>query len=641
MLGITSHTRLMLLIAAVAAVLNLAFIIDLNWSDSFGLSHRSELDEIAEQINVLPERINTINTEALKPHATKLFMISDNSNTISLKFFAIQALFGVLILLLVSAALLTQPRTTRQSTTKNFSFFRKSKKRESEVQKDPFEKIAIEQAINSVREAAQGISKLVNHNNYQNSDNNSKTQTEFESTNSTLDSVLDVSTETAVIAQELESVTNKMEEALNKIISVGTLCHQNATAATAGRVEWNLLMVQVRNCRQQENKIVHLVDRVHDSLDLRLLTVGEALKLESPIYNVASTIRSQLRNFSDHSAAGKETLTAIGSEINICRDTVVRSAELVDLLSDRAEEIVNIIDVIDDIAEQTNLLALNASIEAARAGEQGQGFAVVAEEVRKLAGRSSTATKSITALLTTIQAESDQASASLHVGSKKVAAASESMRKFEKNFEAAFFETRQCQASVADLFSYFDALFEKISGAQKEAMDSVKEVTEAQNQVNKSSALHANLVNQASILTVDCDRLSRSLTRQFDDISHCSQQIKANLEVTKRMSTHSSAASSLSAEITGNLRSKLVSIQASESSIQPRNSTSPLKFLKMLENAAETLTHISYPDNLPYSPSLSSAELVSESETSAEQDPQMGFDSEQAAEEIIVDKEVS
>ena len=89
--------------------------------------------------------------------------------------------------------------------------------------------------------------------------------------------------------------------------------------------------------------------------------------------------------------------------------TIQSSAEIIDVLGHRADDIGKIIEVIDDLAEQTNLLALNAAIEAARAGEHGLGFAVVADEVRKLAEKSTQSTKEIAELIQSIQSEARKA----------------------------------------------------------------------------------------------------------------------------------------------------------------------------------------------------------------------------------------
>src|SRR5215471_8755116 len=100
--------------------------------------------------------------------------------------------------------------------------------------------------------------------------------------------------------------------------------------------------------------------------------------------------------------------------------SVGATARKVEELGKSSDQIGRIIGVIDDIADQTNLLALNAAIEAARAGEQGRGFAVVADEVRKLAERTTTATKEIAQMIKSIQDETRLAVGAMEQGTKQV-----------------------------------------------------------------------------------------------------------------------------------------------------------------------------------------------------------------------------
>jgi len=117
---------------------------------------------------------------------------------------------------------------------------------------------------------------------------------------------------------------------------------------------------------------------------------------------------------------GKTTVERTVEGMNGIAQSVEESASVITQLGNRSNEIGEIIKVIDDIADQTNLLALNAAIEAARAGEHGRGFAVVADEVRKLAEKTTKATKEIGGMISTIQDETGKAVTSMGEVTKEV-----------------------------------------------------------------------------------------------------------------------------------------------------------------------------------------------------------------------------
>jgi methyl-accepting chemotaxis protein len=112
----------------------------------------------------------------------------------------------------------------------------------------------------------------------------------------------------------------------------------------------------------------------------------------------------------------QQTITGM----NVIADRVRETAMTIEALGARSEQIGEIIGTIEDIADQTNLLALNAAIEAARAGEQGRGFAVVADEVRALAERTTKATKEIGQMIKAIQNETKAAVKAMEEGVQEV-----------------------------------------------------------------------------------------------------------------------------------------------------------------------------------------------------------------------------
>jgi len=115
---------------------------------------------------------------------------------------------------------------------------------------------------------------------------------------------------------------------------------------------------------------------------------------------------------------GTQAMQGASGALEQIANSLASTAELIKGLDGRSQQIGGIIGVISGIAEQTNLLALNAAIEAARAGEQGRGFAVVADEVRQLAGRTSEATREISQMIGAVQGETQRAMGAIDEGNR-------------------------------------------------------------------------------------------------------------------------------------------------------------------------------------------------------------------------------
>jgi len=158
---------------------------------------------------------------------------------------------------------------------------------------------------------------------------------------------------------------------------------------------------------------------LHNTIGVRNAIQGINTVVQDIVKN-ASIASDSVRQASDLAAQGSSVFSETINGMNKISHYSDESAKTVMSLSMRSEQINEIIRVIDDIANQTNLLALNAAIEAARAGEQGRGFAVVADEVRKLAEKTTAATKEIGEMIKSIQEETKIVVESIQISREKV-----------------------------------------------------------------------------------------------------------------------------------------------------------------------------------------------------------------------------
>ncbi len=171
------------------------------------------------------------------------------------------------------------------------------------------------------------------------------------------------------------------------------------------------------------------------------------------------------------SLEGGKIVISASEEIERIARSVEQSAQVISALGERSEAISGIVKVIREIADQTNLLALNAAIEAARAGEQGRGFAVVADEVRKLAERTSTATTEISTMIEAIQEETRTAIGSIEAGSEQARSGAELARQAAGALE-------QINQGATETMEKVDAIATSINQQSREADGVVTNVRE-------------------------------------------------------------------------------------------------------------------------------------------------------------------
>jgi methyl-accepting chemotaxis protein len=159
-------------------------------------------------------------------------------------------------------------------------------------------------------------------------------------------------------------------------------------------------------------------------LDIAVSQIAaEATQLASSVdelHRAAEEVESTSRQAWELAGRGGQTLEQVLSRMAHMRETAHASAASMTELSGFSERIGAFVEVIEEIADQVNLLALNAAIEAARAGEHGRGFTVVAEEVRKLAGRSQEASQDIRALVGNVRGRTDEAATSMETLTREV-----------------------------------------------------------------------------------------------------------------------------------------------------------------------------------------------------------------------------
>ena len=296
--------------------------------------------------------------------------------------------------------------------------------------------------------------------------------------------------EMQLIATDFNSMAEKFEALVQQIVS--------ATSQLAAASEEVAVISQesAANLNNQRSE----TEQVATAMNEMSATVQEVARHAGDASGAAA-------NADNEAKAGNSIVSLASTSIDELAHEVENASGVINQLADDSDKIGTVLDVIKGIAEQTNLLALNAAIEAARAGEQGRGFAVVADEVRTLAGRTQESTQEIEAMIDKLQSGAKNAVTAMESGREKATVGVEQTK-----------QAGEALAAITRAVSTISEMNIQIASAAEEQSATTEEMNKNIININQLADETANSADQSTAASAELSKLAsdlQNLVNQF------------------------------------------------------------------------------------------------------------------------------